>query len=89
MDGFRPTSNEGHVQVVCGDEPVTRLVFLRRAAEDGYAPAMRSLATECRDPHERRYWLRRAANTDQAIAATCPFADTGGDSRLSPRRLPK
>ncbi len=60
MDVFDCSSNEGHVQSVWSDDAATRLVFLKRAAEDGHIPAIRSLATEYDDPHERRRWLRRA-----------------------------
>ncbi len=85
MDAFLdPNGNEGHVPIIQQDE--VRLVFLKRAAEDGYVPAMRRLATECLDLHERRRWLRRAAEKEQPPVN--PFTHAG-ESHPWPRRLPR
>jgi hypothetical protein len=55
-------SNEGYVPAIYDSDPLIRRSFLRRAAEDGHAPAKFQLALECDDAEEKKQWLQEAAH---------------------------
>ena len=61
MPRLADMSNEGHIPALYGNNPDDRKILLKRAAQDGYAPAMYKHAVECEDADERDYWLREAA----------------------------
>ena len=52
---------QGQVSHLVEDDLVARRAFLRKAAEDGHAPAMYQFALVCADTSQRGYWLRKAA----------------------------